>query len=394
MYSPAHTVPKIFTPIDRARDSPVITPFHDDPYVLVRQAYTPIATDIESEPFEDPIETKKTQPLSPRAAPLSHDYTPTSPDYTHNTPRSDKDLEPIEASEIRTASPSGSTSPLSPDHPLTQTSPTSTPSRAFYYRSTTHMTRYRSSYKTPSSSASPASSPTFPIRKRYQGTSEPILDTKAEGNDSKAKGTGSESEESEDEGPDSESEEVTSKEQQQRTVPVEDTVEDEPLGLGYGAARRHALELAEDITHNTYEVGQSSRYVPVQQTSEETTTSRLPVLTTWEDPMDASLTVPSPLASPVTTSAATITVDEGKFLEVGAQLKLHVLHDHTLRLDALPPTLFEGYGRDFTRLFARLEVVRDEIHSHRFRLGSLERAQEQDTITLVPYGDQFWPSRQ
>ncbi|GKG65968.1 hypothetical protein Tco_0690868, partial [Tanacetum coccineum] len=54
-------------------------------------------------------------------------------------------------------------------------------------------------------------------------------------------------EESEDEGPDSESEEVTSKEQQQRTVPVE------ALGLGYGAARRHALELAEDITHNTYE---------------------------------------------------------------------------------------------------------------------------------------------
>ncbi|GJR12065.1 hypothetical protein Tco_0794717 [Tanacetum coccineum] len=163
-----------------------------------------------------------------------------------------------------------------------------------------------------------------------------------------------------DEGPDSESEEVASKEQQQRTVPVEDTVEDGPLGLGYGAARRHALELAEDITHNTYEVGQSSRYVPVQQTSEETTTSRLPVLTTWEDPIDASpgvcssfpfpvvspasLTVPSPLASPVTTSAATITVDEGKFLEVGAQLKLHVLHDHTLRLDALPSTLFEGYG--------------------------------------------------
>ncbi|GJR93286.1 hypothetical protein Tco_0265460 [Tanacetum coccineum] len=110
------------TPIDRARDFLVITLINDDPYVLVRQAYTPIATDIESEPFEE------TQPLSPRAAPLSPDYTPASLDYTPNTPHSDKESEPIEASETSTASPSDSTLPLSPDHPLTQTSPTPIPS--------------------------------------------------------------------------------------------------------------------------------------------------------------------------------------------------------------------------------------------------------------------------
>ncbi|GJW47409.1 hypothetical protein Tco_0079055 [Tanacetum coccineum] len=135
----AHTALETTTPIDRARYSPVITPFHDDPYVLVRQAYTPIATNTESEPFEDPIETKETQPLSPRATSLSLDYTPASPDYTPNTPYSDEELEPIEASKIRIASPSGSTSPLSPVHPLTQTSPTSKPSRAFYYHSTTRI---------------------------------------------------------------------------------------------------------------------------------------------------------------------------------------------------------------------------------------------------------------
>ncbi|GJU82739.1 hypothetical protein Tco_1285104 [Tanacetum coccineum] len=69
--------------------------------------------------------------------------------------------------------------------------------------------------------------------------------------------------------------------------------------------------------------------------------------------------VPSPVASPETSPAATITVEEDEFLEVGAQLELHgsILHDHTQRLDALPPTLFEGHG-------------------------SLERAHEQAIITF------------
>ncbi|GJZ20120.1 hypothetical protein Tco_0556710 [Tanacetum coccineum] len=94
--------------------------------------------------------------------------------------------------------------------------------------------------------------------------------------------------------------------------------------------------------------------------------------------------VPSPVASLVTTPAATIAVGEDEFIEVGAQLELHgsILHDHTQCLDALPPTIFEGYGRDFTRLFMRSEVVRDEIHSQHFRLGSLERGHEQATITF------------
>ncbi|GJS26948.1 hypothetical protein Tco_0487568 [Tanacetum coccineum] len=94
------------------------------------QAYTPVVTDIKSEPLEDHIETEETQPLSPRIAPLSPDYTLDSPDYTPDTPHSDEESEPIKASETRTASPSDSTSPLSPDHPLT---------RAFYYHSTTRM---------------------------------------------------------------------------------------------------------------------------------------------------------------------------------------------------------------------------------------------------------------
>nr|GEV01424.1 hypothetical protein [Tanacetum cinerariifolium] len=253
MSSPStHTILKTITPTDRARDSPMITPLHDDPYMLVRQAYTPIAMDIESEPFEDPIETEETQPLCHRAAPLSLDYTSASPDYTPNTLYSDEDSQPMEAYKTRTALPS---------------------------------------------------------------------DTETEGDKSGAEGTNLESEESEDAGPGSESEEVVSEEQQQRAVPVKDTGTYKSFGLGYGAARRRALELAEGLA-------------------------------------PTSLTIPLPVASPVTTLAATIAVEKDEFLEVGAQLELHgsILHDHTQRLDALLPTLFEGYGGDFTQLFARSEA--------------------------------------
>nr|GEV26368.1 hypothetical protein [Tanacetum cinerariifolium] len=177
---PAHSVPETITPTDRARDSLVITLLHDDTYMIVRYACTPIATDTESEPLEDPIETEETQPLSPRAI---HNYTPAFLDYTPDTPHSNDESEPIEASTTRTASPSDSPSPLSPDHPLTQTSPTLTPSRAFYYCSTTRIAM-----------PSPASSLTLPIRKRYRGTNELILNTDTVGDDSKAKGIRSESE--------------------------------------------------------------------------------------------------------------------------------------------------------------------------------------------------------
>ncbi|GJY37991.1 hypothetical protein Tco_0424355 [Tanacetum coccineum] len=49
----------------------------------------------------------------------------------------------------------------------------------------------------------------------------------------------------------------------------------------------------------------------------------------------------SPIASLVATPTATILVDKDQFIEIRAQLELHksILHDHTQRLDALPPTL-------------------------------------------------------
>ncbi|GJY80104.1 hypothetical protein Tco_0492855 [Tanacetum coccineum] len=83
MYSPAHTDTETISPAGGARGSLVPTPFHDDPYMLVRQAYTSTITDTESEHIEDLIETKEPQSLPITSAPIS------SPDYTPTTPLSD-----------------------------------------------------------------------------------------------------------------------------------------------------------------------------------------------------------------------------------------------------------------------------------------------------------------
>ncbi|GJR11574.1 hypothetical protein Tco_0794226 [Tanacetum coccineum] len=340
------TVPETITATDKARDSLVITPLHDDPYMLVRQAYTPIATDIESEPFEDPIETEETQPLSHRPVPLSPDYTLVSPDYTLDTPHSNEDSESIKASETKIASPLGSTSPLSPDHILTQTSPTSTPLQAFYYCSIARMVVRTQPTLSPNISARVTEAMALSPSSFYKRPRDMNL----------------------------EAEPASS-----LTLPIQKRVR------GYGTARRRVLKLAEGPTPNTFEVGQSSRNVSDWQTADEITTTRLPVCATWEDLVDvtvytdiksvmplvraliqtltspewssgslpvspASLIVPSPAASPETTPSTTIAVEEDEFLEAEAQLELN--------------------GK----------AVRDEIHSQRFRLWSLERAQEQATI--------------
>ncbi|GKC19883.1 hypothetical protein Tco_1022033 [Tanacetum coccineum] len=266
--------------------SPV--PLSDNPYLIVGQVHTPAAIDTESEPKEAPSETEGFHPLAARTTPLSSDYTPTSSDPTPVSPLTDKEFEASKPSDTRITSshstaPSDSTTLLSPDHPLTQTTPTPTLSRPLYYHRTARMAmrtqptlspgfsarlieamtlspssfrkRYRSSYETPSSPASPVPSPTLPIQNKYQGTSEPILDTKTEDDESKAEGASLGSEESEDEGPDSEGEEVAPEGQQQQASLFEVTTADRPLWLGYGAARRHALDLAREIAPSTFEVG-------------------------------------------------------------------------------------------------------------------------------------------
>ncbi|GJZ33790.1 hypothetical protein Tco_0579226 [Tanacetum coccineum] len=247
--------------------------------------------------------------------------------------------------------------------------------------------RYRSSYET----SSPSSYLTLPIRKRYQGTSELIEDTEDESLDSD-----SERESSEDEGPGLEDgghgsedegpglEEEAELEGQQQAVSFMDTASKEPLSLGYKALRRRELPLGEGSVPSTFVVGQNilvdipPARVPIQTPpSPDWSSGSLPV-------SPSSPAVPTLLASPVTTPVATIIVGEDEFLEVGAQLELHgsILHDHTWRLDALPPTLFEGYDRDLRELYTKSKEVKDEIFSQCYRLRILEQEHERATMTF------------
>ncbi|GJU57482.1 hypothetical protein Tco_1235248 [Tanacetum coccineum] len=249
--------------------------------------------------------------------------------------------------------------------------------------------RYRSSYETPSPSS------TLPVLKRYRGTFELILDTDSKGDklrdkdikedeedesldadderersddedhgsndeghgsDDEGHGLGDEDNILDDKGLGLEEEEEAAPEGQQQAVIVVYIAASEPLGLGYGAARRHALESIEEIAPSTYDVGKSSRSMPEQQGADRISAFRQPTLTTWVDPEDdrvytdiliyppvapiqtplslewssGSLSIspsspvsPSPIALSVATPTATISVDEDQFLEVGAQLELH-----------------------------------------------------------------------
>ncbi|GJV09631.1 hypothetical protein Tco_1351172 [Tanacetum coccineum] len=271
------------------------TQLPDDPYVAVRQAHL-VDMDTESEPEEAPSEIEEYQPLVSRA------------------PLTDEEFEVSEPSNTRITSShslasSDSTVPLSPDHPLTQTSPTPTPTRVSFHRRTARMAVRTQPTLSPSMSARIAEATAL--------SPSSFQDTKDESSDSDTEREGSEGEghSSEDEGPGTEEEEEE-----------EDALEVSP----------------------------------------------------------SPLVVPSPIASPVTTLAATISVDDDQFLKVGAHLELHgsILHDHTQRLDALPPTLFEGYDRDLWELYTRSGAVRDEIFSQRYRFRSLEWEQERATVTF------------
>nr|GEY44979.1 hypothetical protein [Tanacetum cinerariifolium] len=145
----------------------------------------------------DPIDTET--PESPYAVASLTLLSDSTPPTCHT-----EELEDSDTSGAKSTS-SDSIAPLSPDHPLSRTSPTLTPTHVSFHCRTARMTvcaqpvmspghsarvaeamalldfalrkRYRSSYETSSSSSA------LPARKRYRGTSELILDTDSDENE-------------------------------------------------------------------------------------------------------------------------------------------------------------------------------------------------------------------
>ncbi|GKD44740.1 hypothetical protein Tco_1269385 [Tanacetum coccineum] len=107
---------------------------------------------------------------------------------------------------------------------------------------------------------------------------------------------------------------------------------------------------------------------PVQTPpSAEWTSGSLPISASHSD-------VPSPISSPmipltVPSHIATLAAieTEGFLTELGAQVKMQggLIRDHAVRLEELPPALFERYDRDIGELFTRSGAIREEIFSQR-----------------------------
>nr|GEY44557.1 hypothetical protein [Tanacetum cinerariifolium] len=359
--------PERFTQANGAQSSRVPVPLPEDPYEAIRQAYL-VGTDTESEPFKGEART----PESPHivAPPTCH-------------------VEESEGSgtSVARSTSSDSIAPLSPDHPLTHT----TPVLVSILRRTARMAvrvphvmspslsggiaevavmsdlafckKFRSSYN-----SSP--SPILRVRKMYRGTSELILGTDSEEDDEvkESLDSDSESEDVEDEGPTGEDEDPAAKDEglvagiegldvDDESYNLDDesrgTAVSEPLGLGYGTLRHRELALEEDHVYSTFEVGQGSGSAPEPERLERVSAFKQPTLTTWTDPED------------------------------GAHLELYrgILQDHTQRLDAMPPTLFAEIDRYVRDLYTRSGAVRNEIFSQRYRFRSLEHEQERTAMT-------------
>nr|GEV11273.1 hypothetical protein [Tanacetum cinerariifolium] len=158
---------------------------------------TPAIVDTESNPEEAPSKIKESLLLVSKAPLTDEKFEALEPSDTKNT-------------SSHSSASLDSTTSLSPDHLLTQTSPTPTPTRVSFHHRISCMTRYRSSYETPSPSPSPSLSLTLPTWKRYHGKSELIEDTEGESSEPDSKREGSEDETSDSE----EEEEAALKDQQ------------------------------------------------------------------------------------------------------------------------------------------------------------------------------------
>nr|GFC61145.1 hypothetical protein [Tanacetum cinerariifolium] len=213
----------------------------------IRQAYL-VGTDIESEPFEGEART----PESPHIV---------APPTCHVD-----ESECYGTSGVRSTS-SDSIASLSPDHPLTHTTPVLVP----ILRRTARMVVRVPPVMSPGLSAGMAE---VAAMKRYRGTSELIFgtDSKEDEEVDESSYSDSKSEDVEDEGPTIEDEDPAAED--------EATAVGEPLGLGYEALRNQELALKEDHVYSTFEVGQGSGSALEPERSKRVSAFRQPTLTT------------------------------------------------------------------------------------------------------------------
>ncbi|GKB85904.1 hypothetical protein Tco_0958176 [Tanacetum coccineum] len=292
--TPAHFDLEIISQTDGAQSSRVPTPLSDDHYMVVRQSHF-VDTDPEFGPLKDLREIEIPQPLpsAPSPVPSSNDlhlivrqaYTPVTIDTESEPEEAPSETEEFEASDLSdtkitspySTAPSDSTTPLSSDHALAQTSPA--PTRVSYY--CTYGRAYSADlilgHVSPNSRGS------------CLGTSELVEDTKDESLDLDTKREG-----------------------------LKDKASEEPLSLGYEALRRRVEETPAPrppICDTWVDPMDGTVYIDIPI---DVPPVRVPVQTP-PSPEWSSGSLPispsSPVASLATTPATTIAVDKDKFLE-------------------------------------------------------------------------------
>ncbi|GJZ32102.1 hypothetical protein Tco_0577538 [Tanacetum coccineum] len=276
--------------------------------------------------------------------------------------------------------------------------------------------RFRSSYE-----SSPSSSPPdLPSRKCYRGTSELVedddeeededeeieesLDSDSVSEDAEEEGHTTEDEDPAvgdkglavgDEGPDMGVESHGSDDESRGLDDEGHSVESDRLSLGEEEegieAQRLALE--KDQVYSTVEVGQGSGSVPESERPERVSASRQPTLTTWTDPEDGMVYIDVPAYPPPALPVQTPPSPERSSGSLPISPTPSIVHSPisspmiSLTVPSLvaSPATAETKGfltKDIGELFTRLEAVRDEIFSQRYRFRSLEHEQERVIVTF------------
>ncbi|GJS99615.1 putative reverse transcriptase domain-containing protein [Tanacetum coccineum] len=328
---------------DGAQSSRVPVPFPEDPYEAIRQAYLD-GTDIEFEPFEDPIDTKI--PESPlTVAPPTSLLESTPPTLVPILRRTRWQL-CLSLRSIR-----GGTSELVEDSEEDSDEEDEELEESLDFDSVSEDTEDEG----PTAEDEDLAMGDEGLATRVDGLG---TDDKSHGMDDESRGLDDESH----------------------------SVESDGLGL----EEEEAIPREEDRVYITFEVEQGSG-----SASESKRPERTPPSPEWMSgllPISPSPSVvPLPVSSPmipltVPSLVATLATaeTEGFLIELGAQVKMQrgLICDHAVRLEELSPALFERYNRDIGELFTRSGAVRDEIFSQRYQFRSLEYEQERVAVTF------------
>nr|GEV57635.1 hypothetical protein [Tanacetum cinerariifolium] len=338
---------EISTQADGAQSSRVPVPFPEDPYEAIRQVYL-----VETDTPESPHTVSSPTSLL--------DSTPPT--------RSAKDSVDSDTSGAR-STPSDSTAPLSPDHPLTH----ATPTLVHILRKTIRMAVCVSPTMSSGLSASIAEMAAM-SDSAFQDEEEEDeeIDERLDSDRDEGLAAGDEGRSMRVESLGLGGDAAVPKGQKQAALVIE-TVVSEPLELGYGALRRWEIALGKGRMPSVFEVGQGSRFVLEPKRLERVSALRQPILTIWIDPEDgityinvpaypppaphvqtspspewssgslsvslAPSIVPSPVSSPMipltvpSHVASHITTETKGFLtKLGPRVEMHegLIHDHMI----------------------------------------------------------------